>query len=299
MNSESSTDFELPRFSRQIGITGLRGVGEHSGRPSSICVVSPFAGVLDTTVRQDRSHGTIPQLAYLTLAPLVTRELTTTDERTAQSERTGRDIGASTESDEGTDEPRVREVLREMGPEQSATEPTPSADRNLNHLSTIDAAGTGGDLPIPSEEWLDSVSGADHATPVQPEAVPPSMIYLDDPRAGRDENRSDSGGQPFVMDDIDPDSVDITRESPDPDLTVRRTGQSARTSRTTDPGNSTVTAQATSPADQRPGTPPEGSGSSPTRTVIAADGSVNHRVLDRLYQELTRKRRIEHSREGR
>jgi hypothetical protein len=34
-------------------------------------------------------------------------------------------------------------------------------------------------------------------------------------------------------------------------------------------------------------------------TVIADDGSVNDRVLDRLYAELRRKERIERDREGR
>ena len=53
------------------------------------------------------------------------------------------------------------------------------------------------------------------------------------------------------------------------------------------------------PADRRPGSDQKRRETTETPSVFAPDGRVNDRVLDRLYEELRRKERIERDREGR
>ena len=152
--TDTPTDIDLPRLSRVIGVSSRAAVGEASGSPSKMGVLRPFAGVLDATVRQERPGGSLPQLSYLTLAPLLARAFTR--ERTpgqgtrtdangpVEAQASNRAVLAhpGDESDENetadderdTAEQTVREVLQESG-----REPGGSTTRS-------DAAGTGENL---------------------------------------------------------------------------------------------------------------------------------------------------------
>lgn len=368
--TKSLTDTELPRFSRRIGVSDLAEFGERSDERPPIGVLRPFAGILDTTVRPDRSRHAMPRLAYLTLAPLVTRELATEDERDERAGRTGTDTGAptgneSTGADERAKEPRVRDVLRDETGERTAYEPTTAeevgedtdrggseliplertapdtrneppdtesggssptdltgwrsenvrddalgttgppktlvdrSDFDLDHPPALGTADTGGGVTVPSEGWLGSDIRKGSVTAGQSGPATPTMRLLGEPGGGRDEPRSDAGDSLFAVGEAGPDSRDTPRAGAGPELTVKRTGRSAQTPETTDPGDRDVGGPAQSRAGWRAGPPSERDGSSTEGTVIAEDGTVNHRVLDRLYQELKRKRRIERSREGR
>jgi hypothetical protein len=356
--TESPADIELPRFSRQIDITGLGKTGEQPMERPPIGVLRPLAGILNTAVRQDQSRGTIPQLAYLTLAPLVTRELTTTDERDEQAGRSGPDTGEPTGADERADEPRVRDVLQNEDWERSASEPTTAdearrdADRSGSELATLertvldtqseppatepggsspmdrtgwrsentrddalglmeppktvvdrsdpdlDATDTSGEVTVLSEGGLVPDTGGGSVAAGQSGAATPTMTLVDEHGIGRGGTRSDTGDSSFVG-DAGPGARDAARAGAGPDLTVKRTVRSAQTPETTDPGDSDTASPGSLRPGQRAGVPSTRGESSAARTVIAEDGSVNHRVLDRLYQELARKRQIERSREGR
>jgi hypothetical protein len=326
-------------------------------------VLRPFAGVLNTAVRKERSRHAIPQLAYLTLAPLVTSGLTTTDERDKHAGRTGSDTGEPTGADEGADEPRVRDILQNEGWERSASElttadeagedtdrgrlgPSDSESTTLKRTvrdteseppatepggsSPVDRTGwrrentrddalglteppktvvdrsdpdlnatdAGGAVTAPSERWLVPDTKGGSVAAGQSGAATPTMTLLAEHGVGRGGTRSDASDSSFVG-DAGPGARDAARAGAGPDLTVKRTVQSAQTPETTNPGDSDTASPGPLQPGQRVGAPSERGESSAARTVIEEDGSVNHRVLDRLYQELARKRQIERSREGR
>lgn len=349
--TESVTDVKLPRFIRWIGITGLSEFGEQSDKRSSIGVLRPFVGVLEPTVRQEQSRHVIPQLAYLTLAPLVTREFTKIDEPDRQTGRTGADAKEPTGADEEASDPRVRDVLQRRVREQSDSEPTSAdetgedADRGGSgpsglELTTLQRTiqdarigsrdtDSGNSSPPDRIGWrgetvqedafgttrpsrtvvdpsgldrrfaLDAAHTGDGSTTAgQSGTATPTMKLLDEHGVGQHGTRSDADSSPFLS-DVGLDSRDADREDAGPDLTVKRTGQSAQPAETADQGDSDVAGSAQSQAGWRAGSQSDRGGLSTERTVIAEDGSVNQRVFDRLYQELTRKRQIERNRKGR
>lgn len=290
-------------------------------------------------MRKERSRHAIPQLAYLTLAPLVTRELTTTDERDEQAGRTGSDTGEPTRADEGADEARMD--ADHGGPGPSGSELT-TLERTVRDTQSVppatgsggsspadrtgwqsentwddalvitespkavvdrsdpdlDATDTGGEVTVPSEGGLVPDTGGGSVAAGQSGAATPTMTLVDEHGIGRGGTRSDTGDSSFVG-DAGPGARDAARAGAGPDLTVKRTVRSAQTPETTDPRDSDTASPGSLRPGQRAGVPSTRGESSAARTVIAEDGSVNHRVLDRLYQELARKRQIERSREGR
>lgn len=210
----------------------------------------------------------------------------------------------------------LERTVRDLRGDPPATEspPTDTADLPDWRLDTgsrnrpdVDA-GTVVDVPAPDaeassagpsrqNEWS-SIDPEATAVFDQPGTDAPAMTVVEargsDPgRAGRDtENPA------VVVDAASPDTGDSSRS--DPDLTVERAGRIQRSSGETPPAVGTETAAPRTQDEQDDQTAPPrgGDGRSEIRTVLQPDGSVNERVLDRLYQELTRKQRLERSREG-
>lgn len=65
---------DLPRYARQIRLTGKHPAGA-AREGASTAALSPFSGVLGGLVARGEAPGPFPALAYLTLRPLVVREL--------------------------------------------------------------------------------------------------------------------------------------------------------------------------------------------------------------------------------
>lgn len=367
--TEHYAEIDLPRFCRHIGVTGLGGVDDGAGGRAPIGVVSPFAGVLETRVRDAGRRGPLPQLAYLTLAPLVTRDLAPTVESTAPSASGGDDRADATPTDDATEEPRVRDGIRERQQEREG-DSTPSTGRDGmdgergapgSTLTTLERTvrdlrgdsqateSTTHDMPDRSEwrpdtgstnaplegtvvdvavhapaetsvesagpnEWSGSGQGAGTDAPTMTVVAARGTVPAsrgdagDGPVPARGSNairdagttparstRADSGGSSVVFDDAGADNRTSGDERRGPSLTVERAGS------TESPDAATPTSTASSSTASRPdrAPSPQGSDQPEVRTVLERDGSVNERVLDRLYEELTRRQRLDRSREGR
>ncbi len=433
--TDALTDIDLPRFSRQIGVTGLGQVGSGDAGPRPVGVLRPFRGVLAGGVSQRRVGGTSPQLAYLTLASLVDHGLRDRRAEAGQHDGFGRSAATGTvvrrpgdeskevesverDSDDTAEEPTVWELLRTTGPE-SADEASETSERagldgvsrDVSTASTlsrtvrplnerdapdetsgpVDAPGWTGETGVggvdsgqPSRTVVDrsdrspdgvettgsdtgdsEPTGSDEPTVrdrLRDAAPEPSTTTADrvggtEPvgtvvdRAvfpyGRGTAESDAGETIGLrtrdaFDTGTRETVDNTTESPagQPRMTVvhqhdpagegeqqprRRTASTGEGSPAREqsagawsaesprrPGLTVRQPQATGqrsaaePSDLHDGRPAgrteprSGAESMSTPpTVIANDGSVNDRVLDRLYAELRRKERIERDREGR
>ena len=166
--TDTATEIDLPRFSRRIGVTGLDQSGGDA-EPRPVGVLRPFAGILDARISPERVDGSIPPLAYLTLAPLVGRALAS-GRHTDSDRRDGFDHAATggtvsevgrvrDEGDKGdtTDEPTVATVLRttsrepptemQLTPVTRDVSTTPTLDRTLRRLGDPPATANEGSYP--------------------------------------------------------------------------------------------------------------------------------------------------------
>jgi hypothetical protein len=188
---------DLPRFSRQIGVTGLGQIGSGDAEPRPFGVLRPFRGVLAAGVGQRRVGGTSPQLAYLTLTSLVDYGLWDRRAEAGQHDGVGRSATTETviyrpgdgsnerasvesEGDDATEEPTVLELLRTREPE-SADEASETSEwtasdgvaRDVSMVSTLDRvvrqltdpdAPEGGSQPANATGWTEE-AGVDSRRP--------------------------------------------------------------------------------------------------------------------------------------
>ncbi|MFD1686072.1 hypothetical protein [Halobellus litoreus] len=210
--------------------------------------------------------------------------------------RSGADETTGTESDAG--EPTVRSVLRATDDMSTATSGTEEAARP--HAD--EGAGTG---------------SGEQATPTgQPHRSPAASTETDEGDGSRSRGSDRRGGTMTGGSDLLDGVTETTFTGPStsPRMTVVEERAGSEDDPTVDgrgrsPERATVQRSESESYDARevgqsPSTGPSGSDekrreTTETPSVFAPDGRVNDRVLDRLYEELRRKERIERDREGR
>lgn len=154
--TDASTLGTLPRYARDIAVTSAPNDGAATG-VRTLGVLEPFSGVLNGGV--ERGRPPLPDLSYLTLAPLVAAAHARSDRGDTGSSR--RSLGSRAEDvDAGSDddpEPTVRDVLRSVDTGASTTAgadaaaASPDRPSRVDHY-TDDATAPGApDRPVPDD----------------------------------------------------------------------------------------------------------------------------------------------------